>query len=112
MSEKPNMLGKKGDTPFSREIGAQEKRKLKARRELQKISLVRVRHDRTYRLVSGGADFAGRSIGIWLDKRYAGNHSWTLTMLVIGLVIGCLNAWHWVTKESKEMHNDEEDNNE
>jgi ATP synthase protein I len=29
-------------------------------------------------------------------------------LMVIGLVIGCLNAWHWVAKEDKEM---QEDNN-
>ena len=33
-------------------------------------------------------------------------------MLIIGLLIGCLNAWHWVTKEDKEMQENQEDNNE
>lgn len=50
----------------------------------------------------------GTALGIWLDNRYPGVHSWTLTLLVIGLVIGCLNAWHWVDKEDKEMRQDQE----
>ncbi len=29
-------------------------------------------------------------------------------LLLIGLIIGCLNAWHWVVKEDKEMHEDKE----
>jgi ATP synthase protein I len=29
----------------------------------------------------------------------------------MGLVIGCLNAWHWVAKEDKEMREEQEDNN-
>ena len=53
----------------------------------------------------------GAALGIWLDNRHAGSHSWTLMLLVIGLVIGCLNAWHWVAKEDKEMQEDQEDNN-
>jgi ATP synthase protein I len=24
--------------------------------------------------------------------------------MVAGLVIGCANAWHWVTREDNEMH--------
>src|SRR5271156_3819791 len=45
----------------------------------------------------------GAWLGIWLDNHHLGRHSWTLTLLVIGLAIGCLNAWHWVAKEDKEM---------
>ncbi|MCA9009873.1 MAG: AtpZ/AtpI family protein [Planctomycetaceae bacterium] len=52
---------------------------------------------------------AGAAIGIWLDKNYPGSHSWTLALLVSGLAIGCLNAWHWVAKEEAAMR-DEEDN--
>jgi ATP synthase protein I len=33
-------------------------------------------------------------------------------LLVIGLVIGCLNAWYWVSKEDKEMQDNQEDNDE
>lgn len=41
----------------------------------------------------------GAALGIWLDKRHAGNHRWTLALLVAGLAIGCLNAWNWIRKE-------------
>ena len=33
-------------------------------------------------------------------------------LLLIGLLIGCLNAWHWVVKEEKEMREDQDDNHE
>jgi ATP synthase protein I len=46
---------------------------------------------------------AGAAFGMWLDKRHPGEHSWTLGLLVAGLVLGCFNAWHWVAKEEKEM---------
>jgi ATP synthase protein I len=51
---------------------------------------------------------AGTALGIWLDSHRPGSHSWTLTLLIVGLAIGCFNAWHWVDKENKEMREDEE----
>jgi ATP synthase protein I len=46
----------------------------------------------------------GAALGRWLDERYSGTHSWTLALLVAGLVIGCFNAWNWIDKEDKAMH--------
>jgi ATP synthase protein I len=51
----------------------------------------------------------GAALGIWLDKRHAGNHPWTLALLVAGLVLGCANAWRWVAKEEREMREDQQD---
>lgn len=45
----------------------------------------------------------GAVLGIWLDKHHPGAHAWTLALLVVGLAIGCLNAWHWVAKEDAVM---------
>lgn len=49
----------------------------------------------------------GAALGIWLDKSHPGSHSWTLMLLVIGLGLGCFNAWHWVAKEDREIHEQE-----
>ncbi len=46
----------------------------------------------------------GAALGIWLDKRHAGTHSWTLALLMAGLALGCLNAWRWVANEDADMH--------
>jgi ATP synthase protein I len=54
----------------------------------------------------------GAALGLWLDKRHPGSHSWTLALLVAGLAIGCLNAWHWVAKEDKAMREEQEDDDE
>jgi len=48
----------------------------------------------------------GAALGLWLDQRHAGTHSWTLALLVAGLTLGCLNAWHWVDKEDRAMRDD------
>ncbi|MBB1437168.1 AtpZ/AtpI family protein [Shewanella sp. SG41-4] len=50
----------------------------------------------------------GAALGIWLDEHYPGEHSKTLMLLIIGLCLGCFNAWHWVDKEDKEIHRDDE----
>jgi ATP synthase protein I len=41
---------------------------------------------------------AGVALGNWLDARYPGGPSWTVTGLVAGVAIGCLNAWWWVRR--------------
>ena len=51
----------------------------------------------------------GAALGLWLDHRHADTHSWTLALLVAGLTLGCLNAWHWVSKEDRSMHEDSGD---
>lgn len=42
----------------------------------------------------------GIAIGVWLDQEWPGRVSWTLTFLMIGIALGCLNAWYWVKQES------------
>lgn len=43
---------------------------------------------------------AGIFLGIYLDDQYAMGFSWTLTLLFIGVIIGCLNAWYWIKQKS------------
>lgn len=45
----------------------------------------------------------GVGIGIWIDSRLQSRFSWTLMLLVAGLIVGCLNAWYWIDKERKEI---------
>jgi ATP synthase protein I len=51
----------------------------------------------------------GAAIGIWLDQHHPESFSWTLMLLLLGLLIGCLNAWHWVSKEDQAMREEQED---
>jgi ATP synthase protein I len=48
----------------------------------------------------------GLLLGIWLDKHYPISYSWTLTLLFLALTVGCINAWHWITKENKQIQKD------
>ncbi|MCW9705851.1 AtpZ/AtpI family protein [Fodinibius salsisoli] len=40
-------------------------------------------------------------LGIWIDGTYESKYSWTLMMLVIGICLGCMNAWYWIKRESE-----------
>jgi ATP synthase protein I len=50
----------------------------------------------------------GAVLGLWLDKHHPGGRSWTLALLMAGLAIGCMNAWHWVAKEDQAMRDERE----
>lgn len=43
----------------------------------------------------------GAVVGAWLDRQIPGQTSWTLTLLIAGVVIGCLNAWRWISDEGE-----------
>lgn len=45
----------------------------------------------------------GLGIGIWLDKQYSSKYSWSLMFLIIGVSVGCLQAWYWIQKERKQI---------
>lgn len=44
----------------------------------------------------------GIALGAWIDRRWPGGYSWTLTLLFVGLIAGLFNAWYWIQKESRD----------
>ncbi|MEN6426671.1 MAG: AtpZ/AtpI family protein [Phycisphaerales bacterium] len=110
MSDKPDIQSERDRTAFSREIGAKAARKLKARRNSTRGVWFGLGMMGLIGWSVAIPTLLGAAIGIWLDNRHPGSHSWTLMLLIIGLVIGCLNAWHWVAKEGREMREEQENN--
>ena len=112
MSEEPENKRANDPDAFSREVGAKAARKLKAQRNptqgvwfgLGMMGLI------GWSVVV--PTLLGAALGIWLDNRHPGSHSWTLMLLVVGLAIGCLNAWQWVAKEDKAMREEQENDDE
>ena len=96
------------DSDFSREVAAKVARKLRA----QRTATQGVWFGLGMMGLIGWSvmipTLAGTALGIWLDSHHPGRHSWTLALLIAGLLIGCLNAWHWVDKEYKEMREGQE----
>lgn len=48
----------------------------------------------------------GTAIGIWLDRSFPGQASWTLTFLLFGVGLGCVNAWYWVQRQNRRNHDE------
>lgn len=44
----------------------------------------------------------GIALGVFLDKRFPQNFSWTITLLFAGVIVGALITWHWLSEKSKE----------
>jgi ATP synthase protein I len=109
MPEDARPTGETERSAFSREIAAKAARKLRARNSEQPV---------WFGLGMMGLigwsvavpTLIGAGLGRWLDKHHAGSHSWTLALLVAGLVLGCLNAWHWVANEEREIREGQEGN--
>ena len=112
MSDLPEKSSDKAGRSLAEEIGGKAARKLKARRRgdtgvwfgLGMMGLI-------------GWSVAvptllGAALGIWLDAHHPGKHPWTLALLVGGLMLGCMNAWHWVAKEEAAMKEEQEDDHE
>ncbi len=41
----------------------------------------------------------GVALGMWLDSVSPMTFSWTLTLIFAGVMLGCYNAWRWISKE-------------
>jgi ATP synthase protein I len=41
----------------------------------------------------------GVFVGRWLDDELGGSVSWTLTLLLVGIVVGAAAAWSWMRRE-------------
>jgi ATP synthase protein I len=107
MSDPLDLPPPKDGTRFSRQVDARAALKLRARRNAA--------HGVWFGLGMMGLigwsvvvpTLAGAALGIWLDRHHPGQHSWTLTLLIVGLVLGCVNAWAWVAKQDREMAEEE-----
>ncbi len=101
-------LEEKPEERFSRQVGRKEARKLKARS----------RKRRGVWFGLGMFGLVGWSValpilccivlGRWMDKYWPGTHSWTLACLIMGVVIGCINAWLWISREHKAIEKEQQ----
>lgn len=111
MSEKnhPPEAPRKPPADLAEQVGLKAARKLKARRNatpglwsgLGMMGLI------GWSVVV--PTLLGAALGLWLDRHFPGSRSWTLALLVAGLLLGCFNAWHWVSKEDRAMREEQED---
>ncbi len=103
---------KKDNHSLSQEIADKENRKLKAQQENQRSVWFGLGMFGMVGWSVAVPTLLGATLGIKLDKIYPQTFSWTLSLLILGLFIGSVIAWHWVTKEDKEMNQNTDKKNE
>lgn len=102
----------KKELAFARTVGAKAARKLKARRKSAKGVWFGLGMMGLIGWSVAIPTLLGAALGIWLDKHYPGRHSWTLALLVAGLIMGCFNAWNWVAGEAAAIEEEQENGDE
>lgn len=84
---------------FEKKIGREERRKLKARGKKNHSAWRGLGMMGMVGWSVAVPALIGVALGVWIDTHYRSGYSWTLMLLLAGVIIGCLNAWHWVKKE-------------
>lgn len=92
---------------LSDEVGSRERRRLRAQ----------AGRDRTLLLGIGMIGMIGWSVtiptlagiflGLWIDRNWPGEFSWTIALLLAGLTLGCISAWYWVSREQQAIEAEE-----
>lgn len=85
---------------FHKQVESKADRKIKARRQKKSIWFGLGMFGMVGWSVAIPA-LIGIALGIWLDTHIPSRYSWTLMLLVFGLILGCFNAWYWIDKESQ-----------
>jgi ATP synthase protein I len=112
MSEDPQAIPAASATEFGRQVGAKAARKLNAQRQVTQTVWSGLGMMGMVGWSVAVPTLLGAAGGLWLDKHHPGGHSWTLMLLAVGLGLGCLNAWHWVAREDRAIHEQEGDGHE
>jgi ATP synthase protein I len=85
---------------ISEEIGNKAERKMRARQQEDKGVWFGLGMFGLVGWAVAVPTLLGIVAGVWLDRQFPGNPSWTLTLLFVGVILGCINAWYWVRRES------------
>ncbi len=106
MNEENEKRGENNQDRLIEQVALKEKRKIHARR----------RRDRGIWSELGMMGMIGWSVtvptllgvalGCWIDSRWPSRIPWTLLLLLLGLAMGCFNAWYWVMREQYDIDRD------
>ena len=102
-SEKPGH-GKR----FAQEVDVREKRKLRARRKKTDEVWFGLGMFGVVGWAVAVPTVLGIFLGVWIDMKWPSPRSWTLMLLMMGLIVGCANAWFWVNRQRKAINRERE----
>ncbi|MGR9052144.1 MAG: AtpZ/AtpI family protein [Gammaproteobacteria bacterium] len=100
---------RRDDSDFGRTIGVKAKRKLAAQRHEHRTIWFGFGWFGLIGWSVAAPALLGTFLGLWLDHRYPSSYSWTLMLLLAGLMLGCWNAWHWIAQEEARINKKQDD---
>jgi len=92
---------------LKREVVSQEARKIAARRQADRSVWFGLG---MFGLVGWSIAIpalVGIAIGAWIDAHWPSPVSWTLMLLFVGVVVGCVTAWRWISQEQAAAEDEE-----
>jgi ATP synthase protein I len=104
---KPTTTG--DETDFSREVRIQAARKRKALRGGKRSIWFGLGMSGLVGWSVTVPTLVGAALGVWLDSHYPTRFSWALTLLLLGLIIGCISAWRWIAAEFQGIQEDSDE---
>jgi ATP synthase protein I len=98
----PETLNHPAETQLVAVVGAKAERKLKARQMHRSVWFGLGMIGMVGWSVATPT-LAGLALGIWIDRRFPSRYSWTLMLLILGVMVGCASAWYWVERERRKL---------
>lgn len=101
MTDEPRPQGPLSEREVTEIVGRKAERKLRARRTGRRGVWFGLGMFGLVGWAVALPTVGGVALGLWLDARWPSRISWTLTLMLTGALLGSLNAWYWVKRESR-----------
>lgn len=102
----PRERRRKQAEEFTRKVGLKEKRRIKGKTQTDNGIWFGLG---VFGIVGWSVaipTLIGTAVGYWIDQSWPSRYSWTLMLLIIGVLLGCINAWYWVKKARENIIRD------
>ncbi len=106
MNEDHKQSSDEDETDFSREVKTQAARKRKAQRGEHRSIWFGLGMSGLIGWSVMVPTLAGAMLGVWVDKHYPNRISWTLSLMLLGMMIGCFSAWRLGASELRDIQED------
>jgi ATP synthase protein I len=94
---------------LSQTVAQKEARKLKARREGHRNAWFGLGMFGVIGWSVALPTVLGIALGLWIDRTWPSQFSWTLMLMFVGVVFGCWNAWRWIVRERETIEREGEE---
>jgi ATP synthase protein I len=102
----PSERRRKQAEDFTRKVGDKEKRRIKGKTHPDETVWFGLGMFGIVGWSIAIPTLLGTALGYWIDQNWPSRFSWTLMLMLIGVGLGCLNAWYWVKKARENIIKD------